>query len=387
MILSVVFSKPSSCVEEKLSRPYKKIRIARDKFSPSYNAEFFTEKQSFQKKMTEKEVSDFIDENAGVTFRNVVELTDVSEVTILANKKGRVTRLEKKMDGKKFDNINLKSFNHEKNYILKEGENIPFLVELGVMTRDFKVVKSKYDKFRQINRFLEFIDDIIDDVSSRGVTEENPLRIIDFGSGKSYLTFATYFYLNDIRKIPVSITGLDLKEDVIKNCNELSARLGCKNLDFKIGNIADYDEKKTPDMIITLHACDVATDFALEYAVRRGARAILCVPCCQHEINLQLEKKKLPKESPFALVSRYGIIRERFSALLTDAIRADILEKKGYDVQVLEFIDMSHTPKNILIRALKKDGGAGSSECEKNEVLETLGLNQTLSSLMQNPGN
>lgn len=306
----------------------------------------------------------------------------------MANKKGEIKVFRKATKNfsteQKFSN----NFNRIKNYILQEGNPVPFLIELGVMTKDGKVVAQKYDKFRQINRFLEFINDIIESIeklNGASYTQENPLRIVDFGSGKSYLTFAVYYFLTELKKIPAYITGLDLKEDVIKNCDSLAKKLGCKNLEFKIGNIADYSSEKNPDIIITLHACDTATDFALDYAVKHNAKAILSVPCCQHEINSQLEKQKIKSESPFASIERFGILRERFAAIATDAIRAELLEQCGYTVQVLEFIDMSHTPKNILIRAVKKQSDNFKNKESKiriKSLLDELYCNQTLEKLL-----
>lgn len=232
------------------------------------------------------------------------------------------------------------------------------MVKLGLMTSEGKVIAQKFDKFRQINRYLEFIDDTLKEMHVEGdssYSDERPLRIVDFGCGKSYLTFAVYYYLAEVKKIPVKITGLDLKKDVIELCSKLAVEFGYKNLEFFVGDVANFDHKEKPDIIITLHACDTATDYAINYAVRNSARAILCVPCCQHEINGQLgSEKSYPDDGPFASLLRHGIIRERLSALATDVVRAECLERQGYNVQLLEFIDMEHTPKNILIRAVKK---------------------------------
>ena len=275
--------------------------------------------------------------------------------------------------------------NKIKKYLLPEGRPVPFLVHLGVMTAEGKVVKSKYDKFRQINRFLEMLDDVLDDVSriregeNAPVTPENPLSIVDFGSGKSYLTFAVQHYLTQVKKIPAQIFGLDLKKDVIAYCNQLAQKLNLPNLSFAVGDIASFGEEKHPDIIVTLHACDTATDYALDYAIRRKAKAILSVPCCQHEINSQLSAKSVPADSPFAPLLKYGLIKERFSALVTDAIRAELLESKGYKVQILEFIEESATPKNLLIRAVLNK--AESSDV-KNALLDTLKINQTLADLI-----
>lgn len=393
MILSAVFSKPSKTCQEIFGKPYIKIRIWKNP-SPSakkqnkFQAEFFTEKQAFQKSFTAEQAREFIEKHAGTAFKNCIVKTDTEEITTMANKKGEIKVFRKAAKNfsaeQKFSN----NFNRIKNYILQEGNPVPFLIELGVMTKDGKVVAQKYDKFRQINRFLEFINDIIESIeklNGASYTQENPLRIVDFGSGKSYLTFAVYYFLTELKKIPAYITGLDLKEDVIKNCDSLAKKLRCKNLEFKIGNIADYSSEKNPDIIITLHACDTATDFALDYAVKHNAKAILSVPCCQHEINSQLEKQKIKSESPFASIERFGILRERFAAIATDAIRAELLEQCGYTVQVLEFIDMSHTPKNILIRAVKKQLDNFKNKESKiriKSLLDELYCNQTLEKLL-----
>lgn len=267
-----------------------------------------------------------------------------------------------------------RSHNRAKSYILEEGIAVPFLVDLGVMTADGEVIKSKYDKFRQVNRFLEFIADVVPElekaVSETGSDDTTrELTVVDFGCGKSYLTFATYYYLSEIRHMPVRIIGLDLKEDVIEECSGLARRYGYEKLSFAVGDIADYEGCARADMVITLHACDTATDFALAQAVRWGASVILSVPCCQHELNAQLGAPRSDTHAQadtdgkavLAPAFRHGIIRERMAALLTDAIRAELLESAGYRVQILEFIDMSHTPKNLLIRAVLKDRSAAST--------------------------
>lgn len=234
--------------------------------------------------------------------------------------------------------------NRTKNYILREGTPVPFLVELGVMTDKGRVVHSRYDKFRQINRFLEFIEDVLPELPA-----DRELAILDFGCGKSYLTFAMYYYLHEQKGYSVRITGLDLKEDVIERCNALAERFGCSGLHFQRGDIASYEGSSSVDLVVTLHACDTATDYALEKAVGWGAKVILSVPCCQHELNRTLANDML------APVLKYGLLKERMAALITDGLRAALLEQLGYQVQVLEFIDMEHTPKNILIRAVRKN--------------------------------
>ncbi len=269
------------------------------------------------------------------------------QAVILVSKKGKVTVKEKKGGAEREKNVSQetvpKEHNREKNYILAEGHPVPFLVDLGVMTPEGKVVHARYDKFRQINRFLEFIEDILPELPGDG-----EVKIIDFGCGKSYLTFAMYYYLHELKHYPLRVVGLDLKEDVIAHCAALAERYGYEGLKFLQGDIASYTGADTVDMVVTLHACDTATDAALKKAVDWGARVILSVPCCQHELNQTLENEMLEP------VLRYGLLKERIAALITDGLRADLLEQKGYKVQVLEFIDMEHTPKNILLRAVKR---------------------------------
>ena len=317
----------------------------------------------------------FIEKNAGKTFKNCLIKSEAEEIQILANKKGKITKLVKKVENqiknqnqseeKSLKNIKMKTDflegnqNKKKNYLLEENTNIPFLQLLGIMNSNGKVVAAKYDKFKQINRFLEFIDDVLPEVLKSKTEEDKTIRIIDFGSGKSYLTFAVQYYLSTVKKLPCYIEGLDLKVDVINYCNEIAQKLNLENLKFRVGNISDYSGEKNPDIVITLHACDTATDFALKYAVERKSKVILSVPCCQHQINSQLNKNKtdLVKDDvaeSFLPLLKWGIIKEKFSSLLTDALRGEWLESKGYKVQMLEFIDIEHTPKNILIRAVKK---------------------------------
>lgn len=283
-----------------------------------------------------------------------LDLTDRT-VSVLTSKKGKVTIKEKRKPIK-MRPADL-SHNRKKRYILEEGTPVPFLVDLGVMTPEGKIVHSKYDKFRQINRFLEFVEDIREELP-----KDREVTILDFGCGKSYLTFALYYYLKVLHGLDIRIIGLDLKEDVIEHCDALARDYGYDKLKFLTGDIASYTGEDRVDMVVTLHACDTATDFALEKAVRWGAKVILSVPCCQHELNRQIHQEVLEP------VLKYGLIRERMAALVTDALRAGVLEEQGYEVQILEFIDMEHTPKNLLIRAIKNDKKEQSREQSKEEI-------------------
>ncbi len=290
-------------------------------------------------------------------FRQCEVSTREWQVTILVSKKGKITI--KKTQYKNISDEKIRpdlSHNRVKKYILEEGKPVSFLVDLGVQTKEGQIVRAKYDKFRQINRYLEFIRDILPKLS-----KEKTIRIVDFGCGKSYLTFALYYYLHEMQKMPIDVIGLDLKEDVIRHCNELARRYGYDSLHFIKGDIAGYAGTEKIDMVVTLHACDTATDYALQKAVEWGAEVILSVPCCQHEVNRQIKCEQLDP------VLKYGVIKERMAALLTDAVRANLLETQGYEVQILEFIDMEHTPKNLLIRAVK---GSRKNTLEKNEELK-----------------
>ena len=287
---------------------------------------------------------------------------------VLVSKKGHLTTKVKRHACKK-EQAALEH-NRRKKYLLAEGTAVPFLVDLGVMTPQGKIVSTKYDKFRQINRFLEFIEDILPSLD-RG----RELTILDFGCGKSYLTFAMYYYLRQLRHFDVRIIGLDLKEDVIQHCNELAQSYGYEKLKFYTGDIASYEGVRQVDMVVTLHACDTATDYALAKAVYWGAKVILSVPCCQHELNGQIRNEML---SP---VLSYGILKERMAALITDGLRAQLLEGVGYETQILEFVDMEHTPKNLLIRGVytgKKKNLEKTRRC-----IEELHLNPTLARLLE----
>ena len=279
------------------------------------------------------------------SYKQMQIVTGTEEITVLVSKKGKVTvkRHRKGASVSPFEMI--ASHNREKRYILKEGQPVDFLVDLGVMTGEGRIVHDRYDKFRQINRFLEFIEDILPALDKGKI-----VHIIDFGCGKSYLTFAMYYYLKILKGYDIEVTGLDLKKDVIENCNRLARRYGYDRLRFLHGDIASYEGQDQVDMVVTLHACDTATDFALYKAVLWNARVILSVPCCQHELNRQMSCQDL------SAVLQYGLLKERMAALVTDGLRAELLTCAGYKTQVLEFIDMEHTPKNILIRGVREDG-------------------------------
>lgn len=283
-------------------------------------------------------------------FKQGLLQTAEADYQVLVDKKGQATVLRR---GATKQSAEL-AHNRKKKYLLEEGTPVPFLVELGVMNAQGKVLNQKYDKFRQINRYLEMIDDIVP-----YLRKDRRLRIVDFGCGKSYLTFALYHYLVHERKLEADIVGLDLKEDVIAHCSGLAERFGYSGLTFQVGDISRYEDVQQADMVVTLHACDTATDAALEKAVRWKADVILSVPCCQHELNRQVKNELL---SPML---SHGIIKERFSALATDSIRAHLLELLGYKAQLLEFIELEHTPKNLLIRAVRQQAPLAPKQQEK----------------------
>ena len=329
----------------------------------------YSDKQVFHKNVDEEELISFCIEELGVNFLQLNAWMLGGEASLKLTKKRKLL-----FDIKKADNSALadevRDNNRKKNYILEEGKVIEPLIDLGIFTKEGKIVSSMYDKFKQINRFIEIIDD---ELKKKIITH---LNIIDFGCGKSYLTFIVYYYLTEIKKIRVNMIGLDLKEDVIRKCNKAAKKYCYENLSFELGDINGYKAPFKVDMVITLHACDMATDFALYNAVSWGAGYIFSVPCCQHELNAEI------KSETFSLMTRYGIIKERFSALITDAIRGNLLEYMGYNVNLLEFVDLSHTPKNILIRAVKNPNKAESVKLramdEVKRMMEEFGLSQAL---------
>lgn len=340
----IIFSKPKIKSEK-----YRRIVIS--KLNDGYRAEMFTKKQAFHAKV--ENLLEYCISLAGSKYLQCNTFSDDTEFIVMVSSKGKITF-------KKKNTANVpkteKEHNRKKNYIIDAASAAAPLVDMGIFTKDGKVVNSMYDKYRQINRFIEIIDDEASKI------EKSEINIIDFGCGKSYLTFVLYYYFTEILKKQVNITGLDLKKDVIDNCNAAAKKYGYKNLKFEMGDINGYKSDKEIDMVITLHACDTATDYALYNAICWGAKYIFSVPCCQHELNAQI------KSEDYSILTRYGILKERFAAIATDAIRANALEMCGYRTQVLEFIDMAHTPKNLLIRAVKSNISSKSKERSKAEI-------------------
>lgn len=371
-LIRVILSNPSSKdgVIKICARPMLKNK------SLLFQIEEYTKTQVFHKNLTAGDAGSYLTgklssdtSSQTASFKNALVETQSFTANVLVSKKGTIT-IKKKMNASaKQPKISL-SHNRKKKYILEEGIPVPFLIDLGVMTQNGNIVNAHYDKFRQINRFLEYIEDILPSLPTG-----RELRILDFGCGKSYLTFAIYYYLKVLKGYPVRITGLDLKEDVIRHCNELAVKYGYDKLEFLCGDIAYYDGCSQVDMVVTLHACDTATDYALAKAVGQGAKVILSVPCCQHELNKQMKNDLL---SP---VLHYGILKERMAALMTDGLRAQILEANGYRTQILEFIDMAHTPKNLLIRAVY-NGHCADNKAQINELLAAFDVNPTLYRLL-----
>lgn len=323
--------------------------------------------QVFHENYEKASLIDKIEEYLKDNFKQMELTAAYMQATVLISKKGKVTIKKKAVQTEK--KIDL-SHNKAKKYILEEGVIVPFLVDLGVQTKEGKIVRSNYDKFRQINRYLEFIADVMPNFP-----KDRCINIIDFGCGKSYLTFALYYYMKILCKRDIKVIGLDLKEKVIEDCNALAVRYGYDNLKFITGDVSTYTGEGNVDMVVTLHACDTATDYAIEKAVKWGAKVIFTVPCCQHEVNKQIENEQLKP------LLKYGLIKERMSALITDAIRANILEEQGYQVQVMEFIDMEHTPKNILIRAIKERENR-NPDTGINRLTDFLHVKSTLQEIM-----
>lgn len=355
-----------------------KVRPLMHRGSLVFQASLWDGKKEFHKNYEKEEMTAALLAWMSRDFKQMQLDTTAMNATVLVSKKGKAT-IKKKCREVKHQKISLQH-NRTKRYLLPEGTPVPFLVKLGVMTPEGKVVKAKYDKFRQINRFLEFVEDICPVLA-----RDRELTMIDFGCGKSYLTFAIYYYLHEVKGYDLKIIGLDLKEDVIAHCAALAEEFGYEKLHFLTGDIADYEGVSQVDLVATLHACDTATDYALAKAVEWNAQAILSVPCCQHELNRQMDSEILQP------VLKYGLLKERMAALITDGLRASMLEELGYHVQVLEFIDMEHTPKNILIRAVKgaepkearKEKQSEEAAAELQACMEFLHVNPTLARLLE----
>ncbi len=307
-------------------------------------------KKEFHKNYEKAELLEQLDHWLRKDYRQLQMDTTTQSIQALVSKKGKATVKQK--IARDMRSARVLDHNRKKRYLLEEGTPIPFLVDLGVMTAEGAIVRSRYDKFRQINRYLEFVEDILPELD-----KDRELTLIDFGCGKSYLTFALYYYLTVKKQYRIRMIGLDLKKDVMEHCQELAEKYGYDRLTFLTGDIADYDGVEQVDMVVSLHACDTATDYALEKALQWNAKVIFAVPCCHHELNRQMHSTEM---NP---VLKYGLIQERMAALMTDAFRADVLELEGY--QVLEFIDMEHTPKNILIRAVKQNTPLSFEKKEK----------------------
>lgn len=314
-------------------------KLVMNRLGTGWQVEKYTKTQVFHENLSGEEAFAYLLACMRGSFRQCNAWDEKKEYTIRVSKGGKVSCQKKKAERPPKAKA---SHDRKKNYILQEGTVIPPLKDMGIFTAEGKVVRSMYDKYKQINRFVEFIEDEID-----CLPKDRTINVIDFGCGKSYLTFILYYYLTEVRAMDVHMVGLDLKADVIENCNRAAEKYGYDKLHFEIGDIHGYEASGPVDMVISLHACDTATDYALYHAVRWKAKLIFSVPCCQHELNRQMESEE------YALLTRYGIVKERIAALMTDAIRGNLLTECGYKTQLLEFVDLSHTPKNVLIRAVR----------------------------------
>ena len=377
-IKSLISTDDGALIKISISSPFSKdeeynkitVRPVIIKNKPCFQAERFKNNQVFHLNTSAEELSELL-ENAFKKYGQICFFKAGTTITFSVSANGKIKKSVAKnnLKAKASDNEN----NRKKEYIFNEGENIPALVDLGVFTPDFKIVKAKYDKFKQINRFIEIVNDAFVNDTRESVT------ILDFGCGKSYLTFIIYYYFREIKKKNVKIIGYDLKKDVVENCNKIAEKYGYDNLKFVVSDVTrDVLYNEHIDMVISLHACDTATDFALNYAIQKNVKYIFSVPCCQHEVN-----KEIKKGGDFDLLLKHGLIKERMSALLTDSIRAGILEDMGYSVDVLEFVDFSHSPKNIMLRAKKTKKQTDKNRKQVKELQEKYSFTQALYELTE----
>ena len=370
-ILKITASKPIDKNCDIIRVVVRPIKLKDEKL---FQAELFKGTQVFHKNIAENELSNWAKLELQGKYKQIIIVMADREVTYLTSSKGRITRLEKVTEARI---ATVGNNNRRKNYILNEGDDVPAMVDLGIFTKDRKVVAGMYDKFKQINRFVEILDDVLK-------SHTGSLTLLDFGCGKSYLTFIVYYYLTNIRRIDTTIIGYDLKEDVVRRCNEFAVKYGYKNLHFVVADVSGdklYD--KHINVVMSLHACDTATDYALYFAITHNVPYIFSVPCCQHEVNNSIVRG----DGDLDVFIKYGIIKERISALLTDTIRAMLLEDAGYKVDVMEFIDFSHSPKNIMLRCVHK-GKSNRYNAEKiSALMEKYHFEHTLYKLLNRKQN
>lgn len=372
-LISFVFEK-ETFIGATLSNPkdkkyYRKleIKLINIKLTNVYQFIYYSDTQVFHKNLSYKETINTFKTEIFDNYKNAQIFTTLNDYSLFSNRLKDISIKKQTPSKVKIIQAN----NRQKNYILPENTFIPFLYELGIVNEEGRMHNSKYSKFKQVNRYLEFIDDIIDNFNQNEI-----INIVDFGCGKSYLTFATHYYFKEIKKLNVNIIGLDLKKDVINDCNNIVKKYNLEGLKFLTGDIKDYISNDKVDMVISLHACDIATDYALYQAIQWQSRVILAVPCCQHELNKQI------RASTLNAVSDYGLIQERMASLLTDLSRAELLKSQGYKTQILEFIDLEHTPKNILIRAVLTNNKDKSSLVKLNELKKEFNYTLTLEKLL-----
>lgn len=346
-------------------------RIVIEKIKDQYQAEKFIDNQVFHENLEEQDLASFICQWLGNEFLQLNAFTESKELAIMISKKSKVGLVQRKHQSK----IQAKStHNKEKEYLFKEGILIEPLVDMGIFTRDGKVMQSMQDKYRQINRFIEVVDDVVSKL------QFSKLNVVDLGCGKGYLTFLLYYYLTEIKGIDVRMIGVDLKKEVIINCNEAAKRYGYDGLIFEAADIRTFEPEIKPDLVVSLHACDTATDYVLANAIKWKSKMIFAMPCCQHELNKQISTDK------FNILTRYGLLKENLSAILTDAIRANLLTYSGYKVQVLDIVNPMNTPKNILIRAVRSNIPQETRSRAITEVKNLTGefnLKPTLVNLLQ----
>ncbi len=357
-------------ISNKISKDYKYKKIIIENKIKNYYVSKYTDKQTFNELINKEDIIKYIIDTTNY-FKQINVFSENYNYEIKISKKNKI------LFNKTSNNTNYKintMVNKKKNYILEEGNIIKPLIDMGIFTSEGKVINSKYDKYRQINKFIEIIDNELKDKDIKH------LNVIDFGCGKSYLTFVLYYYFTEIKHINVNMIGLDLKKEVIENCNKAAKKYNYNNLKFEVGNINGYNCPFDVDIVVTLHACDKATDYALYNSIKWNTKMIFSVPCCQHEIF---------KTSNYSanILNRYSIAKERISALCTDIIRCNLLEVMGYKTDLLEFIDLEGTPKNLLVRTVKSNIPKNIKEQFLKEVEEILTLSnakQTLYELLKN---
>ena len=305
---------------------------------------YFDEKKDISRNYEINKSASKVDELLALPFRNIFIENTAGNLQVNVSKKGKVLMNEIKVSAPVVADL---AHNRQKNRILSADNAEPFLKAVGIMTQDGRIKADMQRKYTQINEFLR----LVEDTNFFENFKDKTVHVVDFGCGNAYLTFAIYYYLHDILNLDAYVVGVDIKTDLIERHQQKASSLGWSQLTFEVGQISDFQPQTKPDVVLALHACDTATDDALAQGIQWNSELILCAPCCQHELQVQLSQ--VPAPTALLPVFHDGILFERMGDVLTDTFRASILRIMGYRTDVTQFVPIEHTAKNLMIRSVK----------------------------------